>query len=190
MALLIKQELGCNYNQELVDSGALTDMESTRFFNDSSDIFINGLLQEGKGTCSSLPVLMVAMGRRLDYPLYFISCRAHAFVRWDDGIEKYNIEITSPGQGINSHPDKYYMKWPYPITEEHIQTREYLRNLTNKEILGVFARQRTICFVEHGLYEEAISSCAYASRIFPRNKALAEDVEKLKKRAKRKESQS
>lgn len=189
LALIIKQDLGCDYNQHLVDSGALADMKSTRFFHDSSDIFINGLLQKGKGTCSSLPVLMVALGRRCDYPLYVVDCRAHAFVRWEDGKEKHNFEITSVG-GVNSHSDEYYKKWPYPMTEDYIKKESKLKNLTNKELLGTFAKQRAICLVEHKLYEEAAVCCAFAGSVFPNSESLAEDIEKLKKRINRKEAKS
>lgn len=189
LALIIKQDLGCDYNQQLVDSGALADMNSTRFFHDSSDIFINGLLQEGKGTCSSLPVLMAALGRKCNYPLYLVDCRAHAFVRWDDGAEKHNFEITSVG-GVNSHSDEYYKKWPYPMTEDYIREESKLKNLTNKEILGTFAKQRTICLYEHKRYEEAVISCAYASKVFPLSKTLSEDIKRLEKRTKPKGAES
>lgn len=189
LALIIKQDLGCDYNQQLVDSGALADMKNTRFFRDSSDIFINGLLQGGTGTCSSLPVLMVALGRRCDYPLYVVDCRAHAFVRWDDGTEKHNFEITSVG-GVNSHSDEYYKKWPYPMTEDFIRKESKLKNLTNKELLGIFAKQRAICLIEHKRYEEAVVCCAFASSVFPDSESLEEDIEKLKRRINRKETKS
>ena len=180
LGLIIKQDLGCDYNQQLVDSGALADMKSSRFFHDSSDIFINGLLQNGKGTCSSLPVLMVALGRRCDYPLYVVDCRAHAFVRWDDGKEKHNFEITSVG-GVNSHSDEHYKKWPYPMTEDFIEKESKLKNLSNKENLGIFSLQRAICLIEHKRYSEALKCYVVASNIFPKSENLQKDIESLER---------
>ena len=58
LGIAIEQDFNCGYNQGLLDSGAMADRNSTRFFRDSSDVFINGLIGSGKGSCSSLPVLM------------------------------------------------------------------------------------------------------------------------------------
>jgi len=70
LALTVKEDLKCGYNLELVRSGAMKDMGSTRFFSDSRDLFIHGFLERGTGTCASIPVLLVALGRRCGYPLY------------------------------------------------------------------------------------------------------------------------
>ncbi len=183
LALIIKQDLKCDYNRTLVDSGALADMDSTRFFHDSSDIFINGLLQEGKGTCSSLPVLMVALGRRCNYPLYLVDCRAHAFVRWDDGIEKHNFEITSVG-GVNSHSDEYYKKWPFPMTQSFIEEESKLMNLNKKQLLGIFSLQRSICLIEHKRYQEVLECYEIVYKIFPKSKNLPHDIRVIEKKIK------
>ena len=64
LALTIQQDLKCGYNMDLITSGAMTDMRSLRFFRNPEDVFISGLLKRRKGTCSSIPVLFVAIGRR------------------------------------------------------------------------------------------------------------------------------
>ncbi len=56
---------------------------------DSRTLFIRGLLDGRGGTCVTMPVLYVAVGRQLDYPLYLVQAREHFFVRWE--------EASSPG---------------------------------------------------------------------------------------------
>lgn len=75
LALTLKQDLGCDYNKDLVTSGVMADIRSTRFFRDSSDIFLHGFTEKRKGSCASLPVLMVAVGRRCGYPLYLAASK-------------------------------------------------------------------------------------------------------------------
>jgi hypothetical protein len=54
------------------------------FFADPSKVFLHGLLgPERVGTCSSLPVLYVAVGRQLGYPLKLVTAKGHLFVRWE-----------------------------------------------------------------------------------------------------------
>ena len=51
------------------------------FFADARDVFLHGLTgPERRGTCSSLPVLHVAVGRRLGYPLKLVTTKGHQFV--------------------------------------------------------------------------------------------------------------
>lgn len=81
LALTLKQDLGCDYNKGLVTSGVMADIRSTRFFGDSSDIFLHGFTEKRRGSCASLPVLMVAVGRRCGYPLYLAASKGHLFCR-------------------------------------------------------------------------------------------------------------
>ena len=55
------------------------------FFANSQDVFLHGLTGATRqGTCSSLPVLYVAVGRLLGYPLKLVTTKGHLFVRWED----------------------------------------------------------------------------------------------------------
>jgi hypothetical protein len=83
LALTVKEDLKCGYNMELVRSGVMKDMGSTRFFSDSRDLFIHGFLERKTGTCASIPVLLVALGRRCGYPLRLVSGKGHLFCRWE-----------------------------------------------------------------------------------------------------------
>ena len=118
LGLAIEKDFNCKYNEDLEASGAMDDRASTSFFRDSSDIFINGLILDGRGTCSSLHVLMVALGRRCGYPMHLVACGGHLFCRWDDGNEKMNLEITC--EGVTPYPDEHYLNWPRKLSDAEI----------------------------------------------------------------------
>ncbi len=68
LGTILVQDLGIQYNPQL----ALPQMDGTRPTladgADSKNIFIHGLLEGNHlGTCASMPVLVVAIGRRLGY---------------------------------------------------------------------------------------------------------------------------
>ena len=136
LALTIQQDLKCGYNMNLIESGAMSDVRSPRFFRNPDDIFITGLLKNRKGTCASLPVLFVALGRRLNYPVFLAHTKGHLYCRWDDGKECFNVEVT--GQGVDTPPDSHYKGPPYNPTGDDIKSEGMLRNLTNRESLSVF----------------------------------------------------
>lgn len=58
-------------------------MNQANFFHDARNVFAHGTL-EGRGTCSSLPVTFVAIGRRIGYRLKLVSTKSHVIARWDD----------------------------------------------------------------------------------------------------------
>ena len=69
-------------------------------------MFIHGLLAGHGGTCCNMPVLQIAIGRRLGYPLYLRKAHWHYFARWDEpGGESFNVECTN---GFTSPPDECY----------------------------------------------------------------------------------
>jgi len=54
-------------------------------FKNSRDLFLHGMVgSDNGGTCVSMPVLYVAVGRRLGYPMRLVLAKAHVFARWDD----------------------------------------------------------------------------------------------------------
>jgi len=85
-----------------------------------------------------MPVLYVAIGRRLGYPLYLVATRGHCFVRWQskDGKVRFNMEAS--GQGMSCHSDDYYKAWPYTLTQDELDSGIFLRNLTSAEELAAF----------------------------------------------------
>lgn len=180
LGLTLKEDLKCGYNQELVKSGAMEDIRSTRFFQNSSDLFLHGFIDKRTGSCSSLPVLMVAIGRRCGYPLYLVTCKGHLFCRWDDGKERFNIETACPG--VDSKPDSYYMRWPYPTNPAEAKTEKFLKSLSRTEELAIFARLRASCLEENKRYEEASEAYVFALPSFPESKYLKAYINNVNRR--------
>ena len=87
---------------------------------DPRTLFIHGLLDGQGGTCVTMPVLYVAIGRRLGYPLHLVHAREHFFVRWEEPRgERFNIEATT--LGFTPRDDDHYRHWPKPIRDEEIR---------------------------------------------------------------------
>src|SRR4051812_1793664 len=51
-------------------------------FSDSRDDFLHGVLTRRLGTCTSLPVLFVAIGRRLAWPMHLAIAKRHVLCQW------------------------------------------------------------------------------------------------------------
>jgi hypothetical protein len=95
--------------------------------SDSRDLFLHGILDGCPGTCSNLPILYAAIGRRLNYPIRLVQTLHHLFVRWDDSAgESFNVETTA--LGFITPPDHYYLNWPKPVAPKEIEGTYYLRS--------------------------------------------------------------
>jgi hypothetical protein len=157
LVTVLQQDLGIHYNPERMQMPLEPLEPETKFFADSRDIFIHGLLGEKRsGTCSSMPVLYVAIGRRLGYPLKLVTTKVHLFVRWDEGARSFNIEGTS--LGFQCYPDDEYRKWPVPISLEEEKTEGYLKSLTPDQELAVFTSIRGLCLRAAGNYRWALGA--------------------------------
>ncbi|MBL7221762.1 MAG: hypothetical protein ISS69_16760 [Phycisphaerae bacterium] len=146
---VLQEDLGVKYDMTAKDNFA---------FNDSRVAFIHGMIPaKGRtvadtpgGTCTSMPVMYVAIGRRLGYPLKLVTTNAHIFVRWD-GLdhpnpawrERFNIE--GAGKGFSSFADDYYKTWPLKTTDYQVRANRYLISLTPREELAQFLAARGHC---------------------------------------------
>jgi hypothetical protein len=165
LTVVLEEDCGVRYNPDRIGlTGNATGHDE--FFADSRDVFLHGLLGARRlGTCSSMPVLYVAVGRRLNYPLKLVTTKGHLFVRWEGEREQFNVEAT--GHGLNRFDDDYYRRWPFPVTDEEVQAEGYLKSLTPAEDLAVFLSMRGMCLREAGHRAEAAESFAAASRLAP-----------------------
>ena len=104
LAVVLTEDYGVHYDPQRRAGPASTRMDDG-FFSDARSVFIHGLLGPGRaGTCSSLPVLYVAVGRQFGYPLKLVTTKGHLFVRWDGAGERFNVEVT--GHGLNRFDDE------------------------------------------------------------------------------------
>jgi hypothetical protein len=118
---VLRRQFGIRYNPartHIGEDGQETFNFATLGQSDTEDMFIHGALSERRmGICGTLPVVAVAVGRRLGYPLYLVKLPFHLFFRWHDNQERFNIECT-PKAGSCVYPDEYYRKWPHYRGEE------------------------------------------------------------------------
>jgi hypothetical protein len=148
------------------------------------DIFIHGIVDEkGEGgTCATMPVVYVAVGRRLGYPLYLVETKGHLLFRWwserPTAIrwaspeyafivppDRFNVE--GSGEGIAFYCDAHYIQWPELWKEEDFARGYFLRPLTPAEEFSSFLIERACCFEDLGRYREALDSVFNARRLSP-----------------------
>jgi hypothetical protein len=155
---VLQEDCGVRYNEQRIRN---VD------FSSSKDLFIHGLFDPANGgTCASMPVLYVAIGHRLGYPIRLVLAKQHIFCRWDDGKERLNIEGTANG-GIDFFPDEHYRTWPAPITDAEMVSGEYLVSLNPAEELSVFLVNRAACLQANARSAEARAALAEAQRLMP-----------------------
>lgn len=175
---VIRQDYKARYNPELITDPTEQSTQDDKFFSNGADVFLQGLLSDRKmGTCSSMPVLYVAVGRRLGYPVHLVATKGHLFCRWDDGKERVNFEGT--GEGINTFSDDYYKKWPFPMTEHEMKNSTLLKNLNPQQELAVFLSNRADCLVVSGRHAEALTAVSQALRLVQKCGGLTGIIEQM-----------
>ena len=153
-------------------------------FCQPQDLFIHGIIDEegAGGTCASMPVVYVAVARRLGLPVYLTSTRGHLFFRWDDPTgttidwdhphlrlwlppDRFNVE--GSGEGIAYYSDAHYIQWPELWKEHDFEHGRYLRSMTAKEELAGFLVQRADCWRELGNWTECDKAIYHAIQLVP-----------------------
>ena len=164
---VLQQDFNVRYNPAHMASPDSPEPDNA-FFADSKDLFLHGIAsRRAMGTCVSMPVFYVAVGRRLGYPMKLVTAKAHLFARWEsaDGKERFNIEGTN--QGLSTPDDEYYTKWPYPMTEAELKSGQYLKSLTTAEELAIFLETRGHCLRVAGRFGEAQAAYLQARALAP-----------------------
>ncbi len=165
LTVVLAEDYGVRYDQRRM-AGPASSRIDDGFFSDPRSVFLGGLLgPERIGTCSSMPVLYVAVGRQLGYPLKLATTKGHLFVRWEGAGERFNVEATS--HGLTRLDDDYYRHWPFEVTPAEEAAEGYLRSLTPSEELAVFLSVRGMCLREAGRLQEAAQAFAAAARLAP-----------------------
>jgi regulator of sirC expression with transglutaminase-like and TPR domain len=175
LAVVLKEDCGIRYNPARITEVGDFEPNAT-FFADARDVFLGGLLDDRRmGTCSSLPVFQVAVGRRLGYPLRLVATKNHLFVRWDAPDERFNVDAT--GDGFHKYDDAHYRQWPFPVTPQEEQDYGYLRSMTPAEELSVFLGLRGHCLMTQGKPAEALASHEAAAKVVPESKTAQRMLE-------------
>jgi hypothetical protein len=119
-----------------------------------------------------MPVVYVAVGRRLGYPLKLVAAAGmtagHLFARWEEKRERFNIEATA--QGLNCFPDDYYRTGRYQLPPGEEEKGCLLRSMTPREELSGFVAGRGFHCLDAGNLRQAADAFAWAFALQPDNK--------------------
>jgi hypothetical protein len=184
LVTILQRRCGVQYNPKW--KGITPDRPiPDQFGVDASDVFIHAIIDGIGGTCGSLPVLYVAVGRRLGYPFKLVKAARHLFVRWDDPQgkrwfhpDRFNVEATGPG--VHILPNEHYYNWPHPLSDEDIEGGIFLKSLTPREELAEFLATRGYCLQANNRVQEAIDAFKEASRLAPHNRHFAASYSALR----------
>jgi hypothetical protein len=159
----LQEDCGVHYNVNRID---------TPDFSNSQDMFLHGMIDSTNGgTCASMPVMYVAIGRRLGYPMKLALAKQHVFCRWDDGKEMINIEGATNG-GVSYYDDDHYRKWPTPITDEEMASGEFLKSLNPQEEMAAFLLNRAMCMLANHRPNDARASLTEGLVLMPNSPTL------------------
>jgi len=168
----LQEDFKVRYNPAKARDPNFQDLKCHPDFRDSRDQFIHGIIDGPGGTCASMPVLYVAVGRRLGYPLKLVETRGHLFIRWDDPSGKRFhapeiLNIDGAGEGMAMYPDAHYREWPEKWTAADEEGGWFLKSLTPREELAAFLVMRAACLEDNGRRNEAVQACVWARDLAP-----------------------
>ena len=135
-------------------------------YEEPGAVLVHGLIDTLRGTCATMPVLHVAIGRRLGWPVSLASAGPHYVCRYDDGKVHYNIEATYTGPGFVSDSDQDYIKND-GLPQKAVTTGSDFRSLTAREMLGVFVGMRARYYWDTKKYAAADRDYALARVLYP-----------------------
>jgi len=165
MGVVLYEDYSIRYNPKYMAPPG-TEQPDDHFYADSHDILIHGLIgDQHLGTCSSMPVLYIALGRRLGYPLKLVKAKGHLFMRWDSPTEKFDMDATS--KGVSHYGDEEYKQWPFPLSATDIKDEDYLKSLSATEELSVFLSIRGECQTDNEQLGDALASFSLAYKFVP-----------------------
>ncbi len=162
---------------------------------DHADLFVPGMIETKEGTCSNMPMLHLAIGWRLGWPLKAVVTRDHMWCRWDDGVpgpddggSYFNLEATAASNegggwgGFSTPTDEQYIK-DFQTPLKAIESGSDMVSLTARQTLGVLLQQRAGYWRAQGKPYQAFADMQLAAECFPQNvdiqSTLAKDRNRL-----------
>lgn len=104
--------------------------------------YLNGILDSNSGSCTTMPLLYLAIAQRLGYPIYPVAAPQHLFLRYvSPGFKEDNIEVTGGGAYVSNEDMIYEMEIP----QKGVESGTYLATMTLRQLLGDL-------IAENGLY--------------------------------------
>lgn len=84
--------------------------------------------------CDTSSIVALTVAHELGWPVRAVDVPEHAFVRWDDGETRFNMDISN---GAKIWSDDFY-KGYFDIDDEDIAERGWLTNMSREEFIGVY----------------------------------------------------
>jgi hypothetical protein len=145
-----------------------------------ADLFVPGLIDTKRGTCSNMPVLYMAVAHRLGWPLKAVVAADHMWCRWDDGTKQFNLEATSTtaagGDGAFSTPPDESYRTDLKVSSKAEEVGSDMATLTARQALGVYLQQRSAFFRETDRWAEAEEDLLLARVCFPQNRDIFQSL--------------
>lgn len=162
---------------------------------DHADLFVPGMIEKKEGTCSNMPMLHLAIGWRLGWPLKAVVTRDHMWCRWDDGEpgpddggSYFNLEATASTNegggwgGFSTPSDEQYIK-DFQTPLEAIESGSDLASLTARQTLGVLLQQRAGYWRANEHPHRAFADMRLAAECFPQNVDIQSTLAKDRNRS-------
>lgn len=130
--------------------------------NEPNELFLHNVIDNKQGYCLGLSVLYLSLAERLGLPLYGVVVPRHFFVRYDDGLIRFNIETTSKGAHV---PDEHYIE-KFNIHEDS-QNSIYMTNLNKIQTLGCFFNNLGNSYSEVGNSKQSMAAYEIAVELNP-----------------------
>jgi len=133
---------------------------SNKYWRDST---LAASLVRNAGNCLSTSTLYVLIGQRLKLPLRMVLIPEHAYVRWDDGKNKINIETTRGGVEI---AQKTYRRMSKTVPEDD-EVLGWGRSLTEAQFLAALHDVASEHRVAQNRLKEALELLGRAEELDP-----------------------
>lgn len=173
LAQFLDQRVGIGYVEDQKQAQIEADRAGKQLgvrYSDPGQLLLHGLIDTKRGTCATMPVLHVAIGRRLGWPVGLACADWHYVCRYDDGQHVYNIEATDTGRGgFAAGSDQDYIE-KEGVSRKAIAVGSDLRKLTAREMLGVFLMSRGRYLADTGKRTVAAKDFALAHVLFPNSR--------------------
>jgi hypothetical protein len=119
------------------------------------------------GSCSSIPVLVAAVARRLGYPVGLATTARHIYARWDNGRgHSFNIEASNP-MGMTVPDDEHYRQMHGGLSAKEQESGFYCRSLFPAEEFSLFCKARVCSLHDAARFNEALLWSARALQFSP-----------------------
>lgn len=119
---------------------------------ENQTLFYDALMSK-RIDCDTLSYAFLSVGEDLGLPLRAVLLPNHIFVRWNDGRNRVNFEITIG----RVNDETYYLNFErYHVSSDSIKKGVWLRELTREELIGHVIGTAGIMLYNNNFYEESI----------------------------------